>query len=114
RPGNTLVLAAFLPGSDENHAPSVLEALAPLRRLTSAGMAVLLHHPRKAGGTDGRAARGSGALCGFADVLIEMGWRRAAGPTSRARRLRAWSRYRGAPPDLLIELNAEGLPEEGD
>src|SRR5262249_8199582 len=42
-------LASFLPGSDENHAPSVLAALAPLRRLTSSGMAVLLlHHPRKA------------------------------------------------------------------
>ena len=67
----------------------MLDALAPLRRLTSSGMAVLLlHHPRKEASADGRAARGSGALSGFADVLVEMAPRRGAGPTSRVRRRR--------------------------
>src|SRR5438309_2264725 len=65
-------LAAFLPG-DENNAAAILAALSPLRRLTDAGLAVeLLHHPRKEGSADGRWARGSGALLGFVDVLIEM------------------------------------------
>ena len=37
---------------------SVLEALTPLRRLTQAGMAVLLlHHPRKESSSAGKAAR---------------------------------------------------------
>jgi hypothetical protein len=98
-------LPSFLPG-DENSALSVLEALSPLRRLTAVGMSVgLLHHPRK---EDGRSARGSGAILGFADVLIEMSCRRGVDDGTRVRRLRAWSRYQGTPRDVLIELNAEG------
>jgi hypothetical protein len=72
-------------------------------------MAVLLsHHPRKAQSADGRAARGSGALLGFVDVLIEMTWRGRPGGGGRARRLRAWSRYPGTPQHLLMELTADG------
>ena len=62
-------LASFLPGSNENNAAVMLDGLTPLQRLTAAGIAVLLlHHPRK---LDGQP-RGSGALPGFADILIEM------------------------------------------
>jgi hypothetical protein len=98
-------LASFLP-CDENNAATVLEALSPLRRLTAAGMSVgMLHHPRR---QDGRSARGSGAILGFADVLIEMSWRKGADDGTRVRRLRAWSRYQGTPGDVLMELNADG------
>jgi hypothetical protein len=101
-------LAAFLAG-DENNAASVLQALTPLRRLTDAGMAVkLLHHPRKEGSADGRWARGSGALLGFVDVLIEMTGRPGANDESRVRRLRAWSLYQGTPRELLMELTSDG------
>jgi hypothetical protein len=100
-------LAAFLPG-DENNAGAVLAALTPLRRLTDAGMCVaLLHHPRREGGGDGRWSRGSGALLAFVDVLIEMTAVRGAAE-SRARRLKAWSRYRGTPAELLLELSPDG------
>jgi hypothetical protein len=102
-------LAAFLPGADENNAPAMLEALNPLHRLTAAGMAVqMLHHPRRAGGPDGATARGSGALLGFVDTLMEMTRRRAAGDASRVRRLKAWSRYPGAPAEVLMELSPDG------
>jgi hypothetical protein len=101
-------LAAFLPCPDENNATAMLQALAPLRLLSAAGLAVLLlHHPRRAPSAAGQAARGSGALLGFADILIEMGARRGA-DKSRVRRLRAWSRYQGTPGDLLMELTADG------
>src|SRR5262249_14760917 len=61
-------LASFLPGRTENDAASVLEALLPLQRLTDVGLSVLLlHHPRKGNPAVGQAARGSGALSGFAD-----------------------------------------------
>jgi hypothetical protein len=103
-------LSAFLPGADENNAVAMLESLAPLRQLTSAGMSVLLqHHNRRMNCSPGQAARGSGALMGFVDVLIEMTWRRSAGDGSRARRLRAWSRYPGTPLYLLMELTPDGL-----
>ena len=66
-------LAAFLPGRDENHANTMLQALLPLQDLTRRGMAVLLlHHPVKGEPREGQAARGSGALLGFADISIEM------------------------------------------
>jgi hypothetical protein len=102
-------LSAFLPGSDENNAAAMLGALSPLHRLTEAGMGVLLlHHPGKAPSAVGRAARGSGALQGFVDVLMEMTWLRGAGDGSRARRLRAWSRSQGTPLNLLMELTPDG------
>jgi AAA domain len=37
-------LASFLPGRDENHAPVMLEGLQPLRKLTRAGLGVLVAH----------------------------------------------------------------------
>jgi RecA-family ATPase len=68
-------LAYFLPAHSENSASALLECLTPLQRLTAAGMSVLLpHHPRKGRTLAGQAARGSGALPGFVDVLIEMAY----------------------------------------
>jgi hypothetical protein len=98
-------LAVFLPVADENNAGPLLEALVPLRTLTAEGMAVLLlHHPRKAPAAAGSAARGSGALAGFADVLIEMDHCEGALPDDRRRRLRAWSRDPATPAQWKLEL----------
>jgi AAA domain len=102
-------LAHFLPSRTENHAALMLEALAPLQRLTERGMAVLLlHHPKKGGAAEGEAARGSGALSAFADILIEMDCRTARAGDDRRRVLRGFSRYDETPHELVIELNAEG------
>src|SRR5262249_55535577 len=63
---------------------------------------------RKRASADGQAARGSGALTGYVDVLIEMHWYQQAADSDRRRRLLAWSRYDETPRHLLIELNADG------
>jgi AAA domain len=102
-------LAAFLPGRDENSAAGMLEALLPLQRLTTLGLSVLvLHHPRKRESAGGQAARGSGALPGYVDVLIEMRWCGPGTDGDRRRLLEAWSRHEETPRQVVIELNPEG------
>jgi hypothetical protein len=113
RHGCTLVvidsLAYFLPANSENSASALLECLTPLQRLTTAGMSVLLpHHPRKGRTLAGQAARGSGALPGFVDVIIEMGYYAQPDDLDRRRRLVAFSRHDDTPRRLLIELNPDG------
>jgi hypothetical protein len=84
----------------------MLRALAPLHLITEAGAAVLLaHHPRKSDGKEGKASRGSGALPGFADIIIEM--RRSSGK-DRQRVLTGYSRFDETPPELVIELAEDG------
>ncbi len=101
-------LPNFWPVSDENDASQVIAALTPLRRLTDLGAAVLLNmHPRKSDGAEGTAARGSGALAAFPDILIEM---RRMNPTDRRDRRRVLtglSRYRETPAELVVELSPD-------
>ncbi len=102
-------LSHFLPGNVENSAVGSVEGLLPLRLLLAAGMSVLLlHHPRKGLVQAGQAARGSGALAGHADIVLEMSY--VAGPeeNDRRRRLRAYSRYDDTRRDLTMELTADG------
>jgi hypothetical protein len=102
-------LACFLPARVENSAEHVIAALAPLRRLTDAGIAVLLpHHPAKGNPSPGQAARGSGALSAFADILLELRLGNAGDPTDRRRILFGYSRSPATPPVLRFELNADG------
>jgi hypothetical protein len=113
RHGTTLVvidsLATFLPAHSENSAGALLECLTPLQRLTTAGMGVLLpHHPRKGNTLAGQAARGSGALPGFVDIIVEMGYYVAPDDLDRRRRLIAFSRHEETPRHLLMELVPDG------
>jgi len=102
-------LAAFFPGKSENDAGAMLDALAPLQRLAAHGLSVLaLHHPAKKEKSDGPSGRGSGALLGCADILVEMRWYRRPGEADRRRRLVALSRFDETPRQLVVELNAEG------
>src|SRR5262249_53297541 len=102
-------LASFLPGRDESNAGLMLEALLPLQHLTERGMAVLLmHHPRKGTPADAQAARGSGALSGCADIVIEMRHYTRAAEEDRRRVLHGYSRHEATPRVRVIELNAEG------
>jgi hypothetical protein len=102
-------LANFLPGCAENHAPAMLDFLLPLQQLAEAGVAIwLLHHPGKRRHSDGQAGRGTSALAGFADILIEMSCVKRLRSPDRRRRLRAYARTDATPRQLVIELNPAG------
>jgi hypothetical protein len=91
-------LASFLPGHSECDAGTLLEMLHPLQRLASAGAAVLiLHHPRKRSADEGSAARGSGALLGFVDIILELHRFGGLQSDERRRRLIGLSRHAETP-----------------
>jgi hypothetical protein len=69
---------------------------------------LVLHHPKKGDPAAGQAARGSGALSGHADILVEMGWHGHPGDDDRRRRLQAYSRHRETPRRLVVELTEDG------
>lgn len=97
-------LAMILPNNVENSASAILTALEPLRLLTNPGTAVLiLHHPRKNRQIAELDPRGSGALCGTADILIELNTPINLPLSPRLRRLRCTSRLQ-EPVEVLIEL----------
>src|SRR5207249_2106525 len=90
-------------------AATMMNALLPLFRLTKLDMALLfMHHPRKGVVLPGQAARGSGALGAFADIIIEKSFCVCAGDLDRRRKLLAFSRHSSTPGQSVIELNPEG------
>ena len=102
-------LANVWPVRDENDATQTIDALNPIRLLTEKGAAVLLVlHPRKSGGDEATAARGSGAISAFADILLEM--RRMTPTDSRDRRrvIVGHSRYRETSTEKVVELSDDG------
>jgi hypothetical protein len=102
-------LASFLPAPTENLAGAMLDALLPLQRLTSRGVCLfVMHHPRKGEVKAGQAARGSGALAGHVDILLEMTWYGRPTDLDRRRRIEAYSRHAETPRRLVIELTADG------
>lgn len=113
RLGIALVVFDTLPSAwpvmNENDAGETLEALAPLRDIAAAGAAVLLiHHPRKGDGSEARATRGSGAVPGFVDVIVELR-RYAPDDNEDTRRvLSAWGRFESTPAESVIDLQADG------
>lgn len=100
---------------DENNAGEMMAALMPLNELTSAGAAVLLcHHMRKGDGDQGQGGRGSGALSGFVDVIVEVRRRVISDPTNRQRVITSYSRLDDeARSDLVIELSDSGYVAVG-
>jgi hypothetical protein len=102
-------LANLSPLRSENDAGEMLQTLLPLQRLTARGMSVLLmHHPRKGSVVPGQAARGSSALSGYVDVILEMQPLSRRSLHDRRRRLRAYSRHEATRPCWIIELTAVG------
>ncbi|MBX3400345.1 MAG: AAA family ATPase [Gemmataceae bacterium] len=99
-------LASFLPGRCESDAASLLEALQPLHRLTTAGAAVaLLHHPRKRAAEPGQSARGSGALLAFVDTSLELTRYSKLKSDANRRLILAQSRRPETPARLAYEWN---------
>jgi hypothetical protein len=86
---------------DPGAAQSIMDAL---DEATRAGLAVLLvHHQRKAPGEHGTAVRGSGALTGAVDVVIE--YERVGEDDPRQRRLVALSRWPQTPDVLIVDYD---------
>ena len=78
-------LAALLPGNEETNTRAMTDALRPVRDLAADGVAVLLvHHPRKGSSAAGQGARGTGALSGGVDTILEYQW--AGSPAAENRR----------------------------
>jgi hypothetical protein len=110
-------LTNLWPVRNENDAAEEVTALMPLRKLTAAGMAVLaVHHFGKADLSEGKGARGSTALGGFVDVLLELKRFNPDEPADRCRVLTGWGRFRGVPAELVIRLSDDGrhYAAEGD
>jgi len=97
------------PCSDENDAAGMMAALSPLHIITEAGAAVLVaHHPRKGDASEGQASRGSGALPGFVDTIVELRRFNAQEAEDRRRKLRGLSRFDETPAEVVIELTDGG------
>jgi RecA-family ATPase len=104
-------LATFLPGKSDSDPGTLLELLNPLRRLASAGVAVLiLHHPRKEASEEGHTARGSGALLGYVDVILELHRAGKLKSDRCSRRLIGLSRHRATPAQVIFEWTP-GTPQ---
>jgi hypothetical protein len=90
------------PVSKENEAGEVLTALRPLVAIAEAGAGVLLvRHPRKSDGDEATAGRGSGAIGGFVDIIIEFRRYRPEDGEDRRRVLSVYSREE--PVELVAE-----------
>lgn len=110
-------IASFWPVREENDASDVMDALMPLRDITATGAGLLIcHHPPKGGATqNGTASRGSGALPGFADILVTL--TRFSGEddlADRRRLLVCASRLDEVEPETVVELTDVGYVVRGE
>ena len=98
---DTFAFWAALGPESEKDAGAVQAAMEPLVALAENGRAVLLiAHARKGGGEDGEAVRGSSAIAGAADIVLELD---RVKDLPRQRKLLALSRYPQTPGALVFE-----------
>lgn len=96
------------PIEDENSASEVGKAIAELSKLTSLDLAVLLvHHSKKDGGDEGKAARGSGHFMAAVDVQMELRRFDTTSTDDKRRRIVSYSRDEATPPDVVIEIREQ-------
>lgn len=107
-------LTTLWPVTKENEAGIVAEALVPLNILTDRAGVVLVHHFRKSGGEEATGSRGSGALPGYVDTIIELRRYAAGERKDRRRVLSGWGRFEETPEELVIELTDGGYVAHGD
>ena len=110
---DTLADFAGLAADAENTAGAVLSTLRPLQEVAGNDRAVLVvSHQRKAAGDHGEAVRGSNALTGAVDVVIE--FERAPGIGDYGRVLKAGSRFSATPADLVVRQTERGYEAFGE
>ena len=99
---------------EENDAGEGGRVMVPLQDAAHHGMAVIVcRHERKGGGDVGESGRGSSAISGDVDVILQL--RRPEGNQPKARRvIESLSRYAETPEKVVIELTDEGYILLGD
>ncbi|MFI4854407.1 MAG: AAA family ATPase [Phycisphaerales bacterium JB065] len=101
-------LSNLWPVRDENSAAEVNAALMPLRAISATGAAlILVHHDRKSGGSHGENTRGSSAIGGFPDALVQLRRFRDK-PEDTRRKLSYVGRFEKAPAEVIIDLTDDG------
>lgn len=117
---DTWAIWAHLAKDAEKDAGATQEALEPLLWAAGQGFAVLVvHHMKKADGEDGTSVRGSSALLGTIDILIELrrfGADAAEGPAdgrSGKRALKTLGRYEECPEEVIVELEGDRFVSRG-
>lgn len=107
-------MANLWPVKDENDASQVQAALMPIHQCLGRAAGLLVHHNRKGDGTEATASRGSGALTGWVDTIIELRRYLPTNRKDRRRVLTGYSREAEIPEELVIELTAAGYITHGD
>lgn len=102
-------IGKFAPWENENDAAQVQGTVNPLDQLTQAGLGVtLFHHFGKTDGTEGRAARGSTALTGAVDIILELRRYKPDDKADRRRVLSGLGRFDTIPDEIVLALNDDG------
>lgn len=98
-------LSRFWSAQSENDASQVTQAMNPVLEIIRNSEAAFfgIHHNRKQGGGSGMAVRGSTALTGGVDVIMELS-RTSGYDRSNVRRLMCESRYSETPDQLQLRL----------
>lgn len=108
-------LANLWPLRDENDAAAVQACLMPMHRMIEDKAALtLVHHTRKSDGAEATASRGSGALTGFVDTIVEFRRYLPADRKDCRRVLSGYGRHDETPQELVIELTEGGYVSRGD
>lgn len=117
---DTWAVWAHLPPDAEKDAGATQAALEPLLWAASLGLAVLVvHHMKKADGEDGTSVRGSSALLGTVDILIELrrfgeGEEGSSGDGKAGKRaLKTYGRYEECPEEVIVELAGDRFISRG-
>jgi hypothetical protein len=112
---DTFAAWSGLAGDDENSSGATLERIAPLQEAAAAGLAVIVvSHDRKSGGKHGQGIRGSNALAGAVDILVQVD--RPGDELARqgVRVLYGTSRTEKTPEEIAIELTDDRYEARGD
>ena len=99
---------------NENDSGECALAMVPLQNAAHDGLAILVcRHERKSGGEVGESGRGSSAISGDVDVILQL--RRPEGNQPSTRRvIESLSRYSETPEKVVIELTEDGYVLLGD
>lgn len=111
---DTFAQFAKLTGDKENSAGDVLKAMRPIQRARDEDLAVLvIRHERKGGGSVGESGRGSSALSGAVDIILQL-----KSPEGRQadthRKIEALSRFDETPRQKTISLTDDGYQVLGE